>query len=116
MVKQDSVNRRFSKIIAGFVALSVILSSSSLYQAQDNIQKEKKEQTEKSSGSDFTISAAPSDAVPAGSSLQLASKTFLILENFLPALEEPEPIVTDAVFRSGYIRTLFSVIISPNAP
>ena len=116
MSQRVLANRHFLMFTAGFIAAAVILFSSSLYQAQDNLEKAKAEQTEKSASSEFTITTAPSDVLPGGGSLQLTPKVLLVLEHFLPVREAESWTTTYFSSSVRYTLVLLRTVISPNAP
>ncbi|HMR57832.1 MAG TPA: hypothetical protein PLM56_06025 [Cyclobacteriaceae bacterium] len=103
-------------MIVGLLAATVIVLSH-VFKSPD-YEAEKRPATEQSAESESkTVLSAPTEAVTQGSAVQVGEQSPQAL---LEVIAEPQtqqafvPLVKEMA--SGFLRTLFRVIISPNAP
>lgn len=103
-------------MIAGLLAAAVIVLSHA-FKAPEVV-TEKKPATEQSPESESkTVISAPTEALTQGTVVQVGEQ---VPQSLLEVLAEPQPhrgfvlVVKDLV--SSFLRTLFRVTISPNAP
>jgi hypothetical protein len=106
----------FSKIFmlaTGVIAVMAIMFSVS-HNNSDSESGKAKPATEQSS--DHTLINAPADALPGSATVQIISKTFLLLETLLPACElESDSFLPVTIF-IRHFSVLLRSTISPNAP
>src|SRR5882672_8575168 len=116
------VKKAFSRklmLSAGILAAIVILCSQAFQkETHTYLSKIKTDKTEKATdGERNVIMATPSDAVTSGQSVEVgdANPSF-IREIILSEDKGHQPSPIDKTIFSGFLRTLFRVIISPQAP
>lgn len=103
-------------MIAGILSVAVIVLTQSFYQPTENTytQAETKQTPEKTNHD--VIIVAPSDMVPHGNTVAVSENSPSITEK-ITNINKPEStsIVARKVFLS-FFKTLFRVLIAPNAP
>ena len=103
-------------MIAGIVSVVVIVLTQSFYQPVETHQKKATSEKTAEKGSGQVTISAPSEMVPHGNTLAINPNTPSIAEK-IAGLEKPKastPTIKK-VFVS-FFKTLFKVIIAPNAP
>jgi len=103
-------------MIVGLLAATVIVLSH-VYKAPEEV-AEKKPATEQSSESEpKTVISAPTEAITHGAAVQVDNQA---PQTLLEVLAEPQShlsiVTVSEELVSNFLRTLFRVIISPNAP
>ena len=98
------------------MAIVIMLFSSSIYmEPSSRGDSPQTEQTDAGKSTNITFVKAANDAVQGGVT-QLAAKVYLVLET-LVLVDEKDELYSPLFFvQDEYVRTLFRVIISPNAP
>ena len=103
-------------MIAGVLAVIVILFSQSFYhEAQSNLEKIKSEQSPDQETSKAFISA-PSDAVVNSTVENVNEQVPSLLEELFTTDEEAQAVSIPPSFFANFFKTFFRAIISPNAP
>lgn len=103
-------------LVAGLLAVGVILLSSSINadRASKAVAKAKTEQNSEEKAQTFV--SAPTEAIP-GSAVKIQDSTPSLLETLVPEAEEkselPQALAKELV---RYFKVLFTTFISPNAP
>jgi hypothetical protein len=100
-------------LVSGFCAVLVILLSQSFYQTTSVPAKSK---TEKASGKTEIAIHAPADVAAQGQAVELNHAQPPVLEKLILADDKNEKAVFIQKIATNFFRTLFRVIISPNAP
>ncbi len=102
-------------MIAGILSVVVIVLTQSFYQPSESLQKKSKTEKADQNGKEVFIHA-PSDMVPHGNTVAVNENTPSIAEK-IGSTDEPRKavIVVKKVFVT-FFKTLFRVIIAPNAP
>jgi len=104
--------QRVLLIASGLCAVLVILLSQSFYQTSSVPSKIK---AEKADNKEVAIHA-PSDVAAQGQSVELSHSQPSVLEKFFLASDKHEKAVFIEKIATNFFKTLFRVIISPNAP
>ncbi len=111
-MKSKSLQRTLL-LISGFCAVLVILLSQSFYQTTSLSTKTK---TEKASDKTEVAIHAPSDVAAQGQAVELNHSQPSVLEELVLANDKNEKAIFIQKFATKFFKTLFQVIISPNAP
>ena len=109
---------RNTMLATGILAAVVILMSRAFHQeASSFLSKIKTEQTEKTSGDQDALIAAPSDAVTSAPAAEKAdTDPSFIREILLDDASDREPPTVDTTFLASFLKTLFRTVIAPQAP
>lgn len=105
--------QRILLLASGLCAVLVILLSQSFYQSNSFTAKVK---TEKASDTKEVTIHAPSDVAAQGQSVELHHSQPSVVENLILEDNKNENAVFIQKIASNFFKTLFRVIISPNAP
>ncbi|MFM9836859.1 MAG: hypothetical protein ACKVOQ_01270 [Cyclobacteriaceae bacterium] len=102
-------------MIAGILSVVVIVLTQSFYQPSESFQKKAKTEQADQNSKEVSIHA-PSDMVPHGNTVAVNESTPSIAER-VGSTDEPKKavVVVKKVFIT-FFKTLFRVIIAPNAP
>jgi hypothetical protein len=100
-------------LASGFCAVLVILLSQSFYQTSSSPAKIK---TDKASDKKEVAIHAPSDVAAQGQSVELNHSQPPVAEELVLANDKNEKAVFVQKIATNFFKTLFRVIISPNAP
>jgi hypothetical protein len=111
-MKSKSLQRTLL-LASGLCAVIVILLSQSFYQNSSTPAKTK---TEKASDKKEIAIHAPSDVAAQGQSVELSHSQPSVAEELVLADNKNEKAVFIQKIATNFFRTLFRVIISPNAP
>lgn len=111
-MKSKSLQRTLL-LAAGLCAVIVILLSQSFYQASNIPAKVK---AEKASNAKEVVIHAPSDVAAQGQSVELNNSQPSVAEELVLADSKNEKAVFIQKIATNFFKTLFRVIISPNAP
>ncbi|GHN01456.1 hypothetical protein WSM22_29450 [Cytophagales bacterium WSM2-2] len=99
-------------LASGICAVVVILLSQSFYKSAEPLAKAK---TEKSDKTEVTIQA-PSDVAAQGQAVELNAQQPLLIEELSTTNKKNDFVVFVRKTTLNFFKTLFRVIISPNAP
>ena len=105
--------QRVLLLASGFCAVLVILLSQSFYQSAPVPTKSK---TEKASGKTEVVINAPSDVAAQGQAVELSHSQTSVVEELVLSDSKNEKAVFIQKIATDFFKTLFRVIISPNAP
>ncbi len=105
--------QRVLLLASGFCAVLVILLSQSFYQSAPVPTKSK---TEKASGKTEVVINAPSDVAAQGQAVELSHSQPSVVEELVLSDSKNEKAVFIQKIATDFFKTLFRVIISPNAP
>jgi hypothetical protein len=118
MKRMKKAQKRMVMLAVGILAaVAIIFSQLFYYQSLEHNKKEvKTEQQQNQTSEDETFFSVPSTNLPSSTQVELHHKSFLLLEIFF----EDDEVETDhepvTLHFSTFLQTLFSAIISPNAP
>jgi hypothetical protein len=102
-------------MIAGILSVVVIVLTQSFYQPSESLQKKSKTEQADQNSKEVFINA-PSDMVPHGNTVAVSEHSPSLAEKISSTTEPKKTsIVVKKVFVT-FFKTLFRVIIAPNAP
>jgi hypothetical protein len=110
--------KRMVMLAVGILAaVAIIFSQLFYYQSLEHSKKEvKTEQQQNQSADDEAFFSVPSTSMPSSTEVELHHKSFLLLEIFFENDEVEVDHEQTTFHLNTFLQTLFSAIISPNAP
>ena len=111
-MKKKTLSRIFM-IASGILAAVIIVFSQSYYQQSELTQKNDSEKKDKS---EKVMVSAPSDAVTSNSLVKLSENTAISVPSSFSITEIKSFVKIEKKVFVRFFRTLFRVVISPNAP
>jgi hypothetical protein len=105
-------------IFLGLLTAGAVVTSQTFYFQASSIKKEKTEQNDKSDDSDESSSyiSVPDSSIPSSFSVQLNQELSFVLEILFKTDHDSDLIHSPAISTGQLFHTLFSALISPNAP
>lgn len=99
-------------------AFAIIFSQLFYYQSLEHNKKEVKteQQQDQSTDDDQAFFSVPSTSMPSSTEVELHHKSFLLLEILFEEDEVEVDHEQTTIYLNTFLQTLFSAIISPNAP